>query len=413
MLVGVLCGRMWTMPAAAVQPQVTPEPTRRPPTVAERIDAVRESEKLRLQAAAAKRERNKAVSEAHALRQELTACQQQPAQESAARPASEDPSLPYLGIGIPTVPREPHGGGRPLRYLQKTLKALAAQVEGGVWEGRVAVWVMNMRPGRHAVFDELRDGWGRDHPWISFVENTKPLPDRPEDPLPEVHPRRVQQRPTDHVRRQTLDVVRLLRHAAGKSRYYLFYEDDFELCENGLMALGYMIQKAGVYVGDWIGIRCSFGLAGIVMRNADGEHDDIPIFADYLRKHYARRPPDHLVVEWYAGETDESKRHVGDRRVMAFRHNILKHIGSQSTVRLSKHWSFPQCFAELIAPQVFPVEAWNPAECPADDIWPCDGPLAHPSRISWNINDSLRVQKGTVVYVNKRDSLDGRVRGRY
>eukprot|EP01062_Namystynia_karyoxenos_P013667 TRINITY_DN14913_c4_g1_i1.p1 TRINITY_DN14913_c4_g1~~TRINITY_DN14913_c4_g1_i1.p1 ORF type:complete len:446 (+),score=142.06 TRINITY_DN14913_c4_g1_i1:71-1408(+) len=428
LLLGVLCGRLLSLPALppASPPPEPPRPSQRAeharqtPPPPQRGDE-RETRRLREQLAQARRDRESAGAEAErlrreaaqarALREELAACQQQAEQD--ARQQSEgsgdgggEGPTPYLGIGIPTVPRDDlHHPGHPLRYLERTLRSITKQVSDSVWEGRVVIWVMNMRPGRHAVFAELRELWANDFPYVHFIENTEPLEDRPDDPLPPVHPLRRQQRPTATVRRQTLDVARLLQHAAGKSRYFLFYEDDFELCDNGLMALGYMIQRATDYHRNWVGIRCSFGLAGIVMRNTDGGYDDLKVFGDYMRKHYARRPPDHLVVEWYAGEVDESKEHVGERRVMAFRHNILHHIGSQSTVRASKHWSFPGCFADLIAPQVFAVEAWNPVECPRDDLWPCDGPRARPSTLAWSTDDSLRVQKGTVVYVDKGRAL--------
>ena len=172
--------------------------------------------------------------------------------------------------------------------------------------------------------------------------------------------------PTAQVRRQTLDLVHMLDVLAGTAQHVLFYEDDFALCDkphSALLALQYVIDKATALRPDWISIRCSFGMSGIVLQGRD-----VPAFREYLREHYNRRPPDHLVVEWYAGETPQAKRYVGPRRPVAFQWNLLLHGGRTSSLRSAKSGAFPGCFRELVFPTVFQVEAFNPQTCTQDNV---------------------------------------------
>lgn len=98
---------------------------------------------------------------------------------------------------------------------------------------------------------------------------------------------------------------------------------------------------------------------------------DVGIFADYLLEHQARRPPDHLAVEWFAGEKPQSKKYKGDRPHVAFRYNLFYHLGVQSSLRSVDQTTFPYCYEPLGEPILFKVEAYDPVTCPEDDIWPC------------------------------------------
>ena len=172
--------------------------------------------------------------------------------------------------------------------------------------------------------------------------------------------------PSAKVRRQTRDIAKVVKLSVNKAQYYLFSEDDMVLCPSGLTTMQYMLTKASQYHPDWLAIRASYGMNGIVMHNKDLDE-----FSDYMVQNQKRRPPDHLVVEWYAGETPRSKAYKQKRANIGFRYNIFNHLGSVSTLRSTKSPGYLTCYEQLVEPTVFQVEAFSVQQCPGDDIWPC------------------------------------------
>lgn len=272
----------------------------------------------------------------------------------------------WLTVGLPTVPRR-----NSVDYLTPTIESFLGQIPDDELHplyGKVRVVIMNMRPGNHPIFERARKDVmatkkGRDH--MVFVDNTHPG----EDATPALRDKGDPNHPGYMVRKQTRDLVSLLRDPsiAGGSGYYLFSEDDMRLCEHGLLALQYLIGKAEIYEPNWIAIRVSYGMNGIIMRNGK----DLATFADYLDKHQRRRPPDHLVVEWFGGESTESSGYRGARRNMAFRYNLFDHMGLHSTLRATKSPTYPTCYEPLVVPVLFEVEAFNDRMCGQNDVWPC------------------------------------------
>jgi hypothetical protein len=338
---------------------------------------------------------------------------------------------PWLVIGVPTVPRPGETARTEWPLLRRTLWSYLRQLAAMDSDVGCHVVVMNLRgAGTHDVFEAVKrefltlraDSYYRVAARaFEFLDTSRTYPD---DVNAEgvVGPDGTHEPPSPKVRRQSLDVVSLLDEVAKRpSRYFLFTEDDFELCPNGVLALQYAVSKARRYtVGSAVSaedhrggrpfaaLRCGIGLNGIVMHNS-AAYNDVAAFRSYLRRHYARRPPDHLVVEFYAQESDEARRYFAEgdsqgrrRRVAAFRHNIFRHMGGHhSTLRDEVAWSTPACFTELIAPQVFEVEAWSPHDCPHDDMWPCDSPEARGEQnapgggvvIRWNVSTASQVSK--------------------
>jgi hypothetical protein len=258
---------------------------------------------------------------------------------------------PWLIIGIPTMPRP-----RGVDYLTPTITALADQFpkeESDPFYKQILVVIMN-HGENHVVFDSLKEKF-RSNPHFEFVTRVQ------------TKPTGATAKPSKKVQQQTLDVVDLLIHIVHRSHYFLFMEDDFEICSNGIKSLYHLISKANVYHPSWIAIRCSFGLNGILYHN----NNDLHTFRVYLQKHHQRRPPDHLVTEFSASETLEAREYVKGRPIVGFRYNLFLHLGKVSTLG-NTDWGFPGCFHELVFPTTFEAEAWNPKACPNDDIWPCN-----------------------------------------
>lgn len=72
-----------------------------------------------------------------------------------------------------------------------------------------------------------------------------------------------------------------------------------------------------------------------------------------------------------AKETQEARDYLGLRRNMAYRHVIFNHLGKVSSIRDGPTGDFPGCWTPLVYPVVFQAEAFDPKQCPEDDMWPC------------------------------------------
>ena len=158
------------------------------------------------------------------------------------------------------------------------------------------------------------------------------------------------------VRKQALDLANTLRRASQafeSDEYFTLIEDDFMPCPNVVGRLRDLLQNAEDSYDNWFSIRISFGFSGVILHNGK----DVETVASYISQHYERRPPDHLLVELFAGETAESLMLKDNRPHLAFKLNLFKHIGLASTLRSQRDSSpYLDCYQALSTPVVFLVE---------------------------------------------------------
>jgi len=282
------------------------------------------------------------------------------------QPKFEGHSPPHwLAIGIPTVPRPDHQD-----YLMKVLHSIVDSLPSNPPHPHVKIYVRQMAVGaHHPIFDHAKDKFTHpDYPKRAYFDfsveggvSSDPLGNHMRD-------KGTANLPGYKVRKQTRDIASLLNHiiSDGLPQYFMFAEDDMRLCPHGLLAARYVMEKSEMFHPDWLAVRASYGMNGIFLHG-----HDLQEFRSYLIEHQGRRPPDHLVVEWFAGETDQSKRYKKGRENIGFKFNILYHEGRVSTLGHGAGGGFPECYEQLIEPTVFEVEAFKPDLCPNEDIWPC------------------------------------------
>jgi len=279
----------------------------------------------------------------------------------------------WLAVGMASVTRrKTYPSGELVDYLTRTMDTLAADLPGSPDDplvGQLEVHIMNNQPqghpkGPHPIWQQNKQRFAS-HPkqhFFKFVDNPgtlkDPNPTSPTNPDPDDN-NNPTNRPGQFVRQQTIDVVQMIRLVAPRSKYFMFMEDDFETCHNAIPAIQYVIDKANGYEPNWLALRVSYGMNGIIIKSTDALD-----FANYLWQHLARVPPDLLYREY-------RESHPG-RPLMAYRFNLFNHIGTHSSLPRPDRPPFPQCHEGL--DQVWSLshdESFDIGMCPADDISPC------------------------------------------
>ena len=297
---------------------------------------------------------------------------------------------PWLLIGINTVPRP----GR-VSYLNQTLTTLLDELPDSpadpLGPSAVRIVVMNMVPGEHAAFEEARAAFtGGKHAkgsaYLTFLDRpglyVDPRPGAP--PVDDLHnPKNI---PGAQVRRQTCDVATLLEYAAGTldgvggeasplAEHFMFLEDDFDTCGHAVRVLQYTLQKLSLRAPDWLALRVSYGMNGIILRAGK----DAAALAAYLRLHAARLPPDLLWQEWAlaGGSRDGDSMGASTQRrlLYVYRQNLFAHTGEVSSfsVRPTRR-AWPGCYAPMGSVwSLHKREQFDRDRCNQEDLSPCDG----------------------------------------
>ena len=269
---------------------------------------------------------------------------------------------PYLIIGLPSVARS-----SPVarHYLNHTLQSIRRQLPSEPHHpmyGRVHVYVMNNQAdGRHDMWEALRDEMRGDSNF-HFLVNPGAL----QDATPDLRDPGSANEPGWRIRKQTRDVVATMEAAKRKSRYYMFMEDDFTFCPSLMRLIPYLVNKAHILHPHWFSLKFSFGMNGYIVHNGD----DMDHLSAYLIRKQRLRPPDHLIIEWSAGEK-ESAAYKKDRPNIVYRYNMLHHLGTVSSLRDETQGDYPPCWHEMNTQVVFEVESFRLSECGHTDIWPC------------------------------------------
>ena len=305
----------------------------------------------------------------------------------------------WLVIGIPTVPRKED-------YLERTLEALLKelpdvgedqtnQTQSQNNKKKIKVVVMNNSPGNHTQYYRLKYRWtmnaktsiDKAKHYLEFVENPKHCDWHPElsDPDDMNNPLNI---PGHQVRQQSCDLLSMIEHNFSKRNFsfahYLFMEDDFITCANMVHIISYLIGKVERLDPDWLAIRLSFGMNGILMKALD-----LLAFKHVLQQGLTQLPPDLIYQEWL-----EQMQREENRTQYIYEHNLLDHIGSVSSFSFKRpeRPEWPGCFQPLAAVWSFAlIEKFDLQKCRHSDISPCSDMNHEAHQERWNTTNQQRL----------------------
>ena len=319
------------------------------------------------------------------LRRELPA-------EATAASAGGPP--PRLVIAVNTIPRPADNvTGLEPDYLLQLLQSISKQVDSAT-EGKFVVYVLNLRPGDHALFATAHRMYHADRHFV-FAETHPDMEDGAAAQQAEIDGLGgtaddagdgTQGIPLPGLRnrQQTRDVARLTRlvhHRFARTPYTLLIEDDFVLCDGALTKLNGLVAPDNGIEMDWTAIRVSYGLCGVML-----QRKDLLAFASYLLEMQFYRPVDILAYYWFARESSQRQplalAHYGSGRTnFNYRHNLLKHIGAVSTYPGRPVRQFAGCGRDvLVVWSLHKHERFDLDSCPSYMLSPCPAVEPWPSQ---------------------------------
>jgi len=276
---------------------------------------------------------------------------------SSSVPGSASNSAIWLRLAVMSIARR-----NTADYLMRSLYGFFEQTPSASHPMRAAIDVVvvnnNDPPEKHTMFFEAYRAYADRARFINKVAHQPPLK----------CPSRAGSRVKASVQQQTCDLAaafRALLEISPPAKHVMLLEDDWLLCPHGFSAISHALEKAYLYDSRWLALRVSYGFNGVIVRQ-----DDLSSLATHLAAHFKRRPPDHLLFEWFAGERPETKEHAAGRSYRIFRYNVFHHIGHISTLSQPANRFNPGCYA-LLYDWLLPAEVFNEKDCPDDDIWPC------------------------------------------
>jgi hypothetical protein len=262
---------------------------------------------------------------------------------------------------IPTVSRKED-------YLTPTLQSITSQTHYtsvfDTYHSPVRLMLVNhnLNSETHVVYEKLKKERQNSDKLMDFYESNKV------------------KNAENKILQQTTDVVFNLELALGKYKsvkYVFLMEDDWHFCSNGMLALQYLIAKANNNEPNWIGLRCSYGLNGIVLK-----YDDIRSLITYYKNKMvedAHQPPDHAIFFWMMSHKEKG------RNIVSFRYNLFEHLGVESTFTGRESRYNPKCY-QVLYDWLQEGERFHNEDCPRDDISPCAKQDQNTVLVDWDVS---------------------------